>query len=182
VSFRVVLFFLWLAAAQALAQSEVAATGPALLDFEHPPQALVKMLPEQVAQVARVECSPSAQTIVAHDGWSWRYPGTYLSRPSIPAELPLDSRDREGSRYFTEFTATELTAADAIKHHETFVKNLPTYWETAPPARLVKLVAHNDLGHKFDAYFGFRSDGEGWVALCAPECAPEYVFLMKKID
>jgi hypothetical protein len=77
---------------------------------------------------------------------------------------------------------TELTAADAIKRHETFVKNLPTYWETAPPVRLVKLVAHNDLGHKFDAYFGFRSDGEGWVALCAPECAPEYVFLMKKID
>jgi len=182
VSIRVVLFFLWLAAARALAQSEGEASGSALLDCEHPPQSLVKMLPEQVAQVARVECNPSSQTIVAHNGWSWRYPGSYLTRPIIPADVPLGSRHRDGSRYFTEFTATELTAADAIKRHETFVKNLPTYRETAPPVRLVKLVAHNDLGHELDAYFGFRSDGEGWVVFCAPECAPEYLFLMHKID
>ena len=181
-SFRIVLFFLWLAAARALAQSEGEATGPALLDCEHPPQSLVKMLPEQVAQVARVECIPSSQSIVARDGWSWRYPGSFFDRPIIPAYAPMDSRHMGGPRYFTEFTATELTAADAIKRHETFVKNLPTYRETAPPVRLVKLVAHNDLGHELDAYFGFRSDGEGWVALCAPECAPEYLFLMQKID
>ncbi|MGH8758666.1 MAG: hypothetical protein ACREVW_04025, partial [Burkholderiales bacterium] len=66
-SFRVVLFFLWLAAAQGLAQSEVAATGPALLDCEHPPQSLAAMLPEPVAKVASVECNPSAQTIVARE-------------------------------------------------------------------------------------------------------------------
>ena len=181
-SFRVFWFCLWFAAAQALAQSEGEASGPALLDCEHPPQSLVKMLPEPVAQVARVECNPSAQTIVARDGWSWRYPGSFFDRPIIPAYAPMDSRQSGGPRYFTEFTATELTAADAIKRHETFVKNLPTYRETAPPVRLVKLVAHNDLGHELDAYFGFRSDGEGWVVLCAPECAPEYLFLMQKID
>ena len=67
---------------------------------------------------------------------------------------------RGGPRYFTEFTVTELTATDARKRHETFAKDLPTYRETAPPARLVKRVAHNDLGHELDAYFGFRSDGE----------------------
>ncbi len=77
---------------------------------------------------------------------------------------------------------TELTATDARERHETFAKDLPTYRETVPPARLVKLVAHNDLGHELDAYFGFRSDGEGWVVLCAPECAPEYLFLIQKID
>jgi hypothetical protein len=33
-----------------------------------------------------------------------------------------------------------------------------------------------------DAYFGFRSDDDGWVVLCTPECAPEYLFLMQKID
>lgn len=180
--FRVVWICLWLAGAQALAHSETEATGPALLDCGHPPETLVTALPEQVAKVASVECNPSAQTIVARDGWSWRYPGSFFDRPIIPAYAPMDSRHREGPRYFTEFSATELTAADARKRHETFAKDLPTYRETAPPVRLVKLVAHNDLGHELDAYFGFRSDGNGWVVLCAPECAPEYLFLIQKID
>ena len=181
-SFRVVLFFLWLAAAQALAHSEGETTGPALLDCEHPPESLAKMLPEPVAKVASVECNPSAQTIVARDGWTWRYPGSFFDRPIIPAYAPMDSRHSGGPRYFTEFRVTELTAADAGKRHETFAKDLSTYRETAPPVRLVKLVAHNDLGHELNAYFGFRSDGEGWVVLCAPACAPEYLFLMQKID
>ena len=181
-SFRVFWFCLWFAAAQALAQSEGEASGPALLDCEHPPQSLATVLPVQVANVASIECNPSAQTIVARDGWNWRYPGSYFDRPIIPAYAPMDSRHSGGPRYFTEFRATELTAADARKRHETFAKDLPTYRETAPPVRLVKLVAHNDLGHELNAYFGFRSDGEGWVVLCAPECAPEYLFLMKKID
>lgn len=181
-SYRVVLFFLWLAAARALAHSEGETASPALLDCEHPPDSLLTALPEQVAIVATIECNPSAQTIVPRDGWSWRYPGSYFDRPSIPAYAPMDSRQTGGPRYFTEFTATELSAADARKRHETFAKDLPTYREAAPPARLVKLVAHNDLGHEMDAYFGFRSDGGGWVVLCVPECAPEYLFLMQKID
>jgi len=182
VTFHVVLLFLSFAAAQALAHSESETSGPVLLDCEHPPQLLVKMLPEAVAKVASVECNPSAQTIVARDGWSWRYPGSFFDRPIIPAYAPMDSRQTGGPRYFTEFKATELSAADARKRHEMFAKDLPTYRETSPPMRLVKLVAHNDLGHEMDAYFGFRSDGGGWVVLCAPECAPEYLFLMQKID
>jgi len=182
VTFHVVLLFLSFAAAQALAHSEGETSGPVLLDCEHPPQLLVKMLPEALAKVASVECNPSAQTIVARDGWSWRYPGSFFDRPIIPAYAPMDSRQTGGPRYFTEFKATELSAADARKRHEMFAKDLPTYRETSPPMRLVKLVAHNDLGHEMDAYFGFRSDGGGWVVLCAPECAPEYLFLMQKID
>jgi len=182
VSFRIFCFFLGIVATQALAHSEGEGASPKLLDCEHPPQFLVKTLPEQVAKVASVECNPSAQTIVAREGWNWRYPGSYFDRPIIPAYAPLDSRHSAGPRYFTEFTAFDLNATDARQHHENFAKDLPTYQETAPPARLVKLVAHNDLGHELDAYFGFRSDGEGWVVLCAPECAPEYLFLMRKID
>jgi len=183
VTFRVVLLSLCFAAAHAaLAHSESETSGPVLLDCEHPPQSLVKMLPEAVAKVASVECNPSVQTIVARDGWSWCYPGSFFDRPIIPAYAPMDSRQTGGPRYFTEFKATELSAADASKRQELFAKDLPTYLEKAPPARLVKLVAHNDLGHESDAYFGFRSDGGGWVVLCAPECAPEYLFLMQKID
>jgi hypothetical protein len=182
VTFHVALLFLCFAAAQALAHSEGETSGPVLLDCEHPPRSLAKMLPEAVAKVASIECNPSAQTIVARDGWNWRYPGSFFDRPIIPAYAPMDSRQTGGPRYFTEFKATELSAADARKRHEMFAKDLPTYRETSPPMRLVRLVAHNDLGHEMDAYFGFRSDGGGWVVLCAPECAPEYLFLMQKID
>jgi hypothetical protein len=182
VRIRVFWYCLWFATAQALAHSEGEAGAPALLDCEHPPKSLVSILPEAVARVASIECNPSAQTIVPRDGWSWRYPGSFFDRPIIPAYAPMDSRQSGGPRYFTEFKATELSTADARQRHETFSKDLPTYRETAPPARLVRLVAHNDLGHQLDAYFGFRSDGGGWVVLCAPECAPEYLFLMKKIE
>ncbi len=181
-SFRVFWFCLWLAAAQPLAHSESENTGPTLLDCEHPPESLAKTLPAQVVEVASIECNPSAQTIVARDGWTWRYPGSFFDRPIIPAYAPKDSRYGEGPRYFTGFSATELNATEARMHHESFARKLATYLEMAPPVRMVKLVAHNDLGHELDAYFGFRSDGEGWVVLCAPECAPEYLFLMQKIE
>ncbi|HKQ26798.1 MAG TPA: hypothetical protein VJT81_20320 [Burkholderiales bacterium] len=180
--FRVVWFCLCLAAAQALAHSESKGTGPALLDCENPPESLASALPEQVARVASIECNPSAQTIVAREGWSWRYPGSFFDRPIIPAYAPMDSRQLGGPRYFTEFKATELSATEAMRRHERFAKDLPTYREKVPPIRLVKLVAHNDLGHELDAYFGFRSDREGWVVLCVPECASEYLFLMHEID
>ena len=167
---------------QALAHSEGETKGPALVDCEHPPEALAAASPESVAKVASIECNPSAQTIVAREGWSWRYPGSFFDRPTIPAYARMNSRHSGGPHYFTEFMVTELTATDAKKRHEMFANDLPTYREKAPPARLVKLVAHNDLGHELDAYFGFRSDGEGWVVVCAPECAPEYLFMMHKID
>ncbi len=96
-----------------------------LLDCEHPPQSLVKMLPEAVAKVASVECNPSVQTIVARDGWSWCYPGSFFDRPIIPAYAPMDSRQTGGPRYFTEFKATELSAADASKRQELFAGFAP---------------------------------------------------------
>jgi hypothetical protein len=183
VTFRVVLLFLCFAAAHAaLAHSEGETSGPGLLDCEHPPQSLVKMLPEAVAKVASDECNPSVQAIAAGDAWSWRYPGSFFDRPIIPAYAPMDSHQTGGPRYFTAFKATEFSVTGARKRHEMLAKDLPTYLEMAPPARLVKLLAHNDLGHELDAYFGFCSDGGGWVGLGAPECLPEHLFLMQKID
>ena len=127
-------------------------------------------------------CTPSAQLIVANEGWAWRFPGSFFDRPSIPAFSPVESRSEAGGRYFTGFTATELSDSEIAKLHETFVRTLVTYTDTSPPAHIVKLVARNDRGHPMDAYFGFKSPGEGWVALCAPECAPEFFFLINRHD
>ena len=125
---------------------------------------------------------PSAQMIVAQEGWSWRFPGSFFDRPSIPAYSPVGSRADAGGRYFTGFAATVLTDPQIRQLHETFSKTLATYSDAAPPARIVKLVASNDQGYAMDAYFGFRSSSEGWIALCAPDCAPEFFFLINRHD
>ena len=181
-SSRCLPLLLLVVALRAFARSEAEAPAPDILDCEHPPRKLVHVLPEQLAKAATVICTPSAQMIVAGEGWAWRFPGSYFDRPSIPAYSPLESRPQAGGRYFTGFKATELSGAEIKKLHDTFVKTLVTYPDAQPPARIVKLVARNDQGHPMDAYFGFRSQSEGWVALCAPACAPEYFFLIKRHD
>ena len=169
-------------ALQALADSEAQVPAGGLLDCEHPPKNLARTLPKQIAAMATILCMPAAQMIVARDGWVWRFPGSYFDRPSIPAYSPVESRADAGGRYFTGFKAKELSGGEIRKLHETFAKTLATYVHTTPPARVVKLVARNDQGFLMDAYFGFKSRTEGWVALCAPDCTPEFFFLTKRND
>ena len=153
-----------------------------LLDCEHPPADLARALPKSLTDAAALLCVPTAQMIVAREGWAWRFPGSYFDRPSIPAYTPVESRSAAGGRYFTGFEATELSRAEIKSLHESLVKALVTYSDAVPPERIVKLVARNDQGYSMDAYFGFKSQGEGWVALCAPECAPELFFLINRLD
>lgn len=179
-SSRCLSLLLLVVALQAFAHSE--ADGPAggILDCEHPPKDLNHTLPKQVAQAAAVTCTPSAQMIVANEGWVWRYPGSFFDRPSIPAYSPIESRPEAGGRYFIGFKATELTPGEIKKLHDSFTKTLATYADKTAPSRIVKLVARNDHGHSLDAYFGFKSASEGWVAVCAPACAPEFFFLINR--
>ena len=137
-------------ALQALAHSEARAPGGGLLDCEHPPKNLAHKLPKQIAASASMLCTPSAQMIVAGDGWVWRFPGSYFDRPSIPAYSPVESRADAGGRYFTSFKATELSGVEIRKLHETFAKTMATYADTMPPARVIKLVARNDQGYPID--------------------------------
>jgi len=181
-SSRCLPLLLLVVALQASAHSEAEAPAGGILDCEHPPRNLVHSLPEQIAMAATVICTPSAQMIVAGEGWSWRFPGSFFDRPSIPAYSPIESRPEAGGRYFTGFKATELSGSEIKELHETFAKLLVTYTDTSPPARIVKLVARNDQGHPMDAYFGFKSQSDGWVALCAPDCAPEFFFLINRHD
>jgi len=181
-SIRCLPLLLLVVALQAFAHSEADTGAGGLLDCEHPPKDLASTLPKQIAAMATVLCTPSAQMIVARDGWVWRFPGSFFDRPSIPAFSPVESRPEAGGRYFTGFKATELSGDEIRKLHETFAKTLATYTDAAPPARVVKLVARNDQGYPMDAYFGFKSQSEGWVALCAPNCAPEFFFLTNRHD
>jgi hypothetical protein len=156
--------------------------GEKLIDCEHPPANLKTSVPKVVSRVATIACTPPAQHIHAAKGWTWRYPANFFQVPTIPAYSPLDSRNEPAGRFFTGFDAVELDAAQLQEKHKWFGQHVVTYPGSQVPARLIKLVATNDLGHSLDVFFGFKTDKEGWVVLCAPECAPEFVFLMQKRD
>ncbi|MEO8005740.1 MAG: hypothetical protein ABI771_12585 [Betaproteobacteria bacterium] len=164
----------------AFAHSESAGTSEGLLDCEHPPKNIALKLPKDIAVAATIICTPSTQLISAKEGWAWRYPASYFDRPSIPAYAPALSRSQAGGRYFTGFKTSQLSKAEIDRLHVRFTGSLPTYSDRKPPARVVLLTAKNDLGHSVEAYFGFDSKDDGWVAMCAPECAPEYFFLINR--
>jgi hypothetical protein len=162
------------------AHSESAGTPDSGLDCEHPPKNIARKLPKDIAVAATIVCTPSAQLISAKDGWAWRFPASYFDRPSIPAYAPALSRSQAGGRYFTGFKASSLSKVEIDRLHARFTESLVTYADRKPPVRVVLLTAKNDLGHSVEAYFGFDSKDDGWVAMCAPECAPEYFFLINR--
>lgn len=156
--------------------------GYTVIDCEHPAANVATALPVAVASPARIECNPMRQSLVANEGWTWRYPGSYFDRPFIPAYAPQASWGHGGARFFTSFSAVELPEPEIRKQHEKFARELPTYRDKTAPARILKLVATNDLGHELEAWFGFRSGREGWVVICTPDCAPENFFLIEKAE
>ncbi|HWA13059.1 MAG TPA: hypothetical protein VHA15_08195 [Burkholderiales bacterium] len=171
------------AAGLAVAHSESDATGGyALIDCEHPGPKVATELPAEIAASGILQCTPSMHMIVANGVWNWRYPGSFFDRPFIPAHAPKASQGQAGARFFTRFETRELNAEQIRARHEQFAAELPTYPDTAPPARMLQLVAINDLGHELDAYYGFRSERDGWVVLCTPACATENMFLIEKAD
>lgn len=169
------------AAAPALAHPEEEVQGPSVIDCDHPPATMVRTLPAAFEGIGRLACSATGQSIVAHPDWSWRFPASIFVRPSIPAFTPAPSQVVVGARHFTGFEEADVPAAEAQALHRRFADTVPTYNQPEPPQSLKKLLAKNDLGHQFEIYFGLKSKRDGWVVLCDPECAPEYVFVVEKL-
>lgn len=171
------------AAGLAAAHSESeGASGFALIDCEHPAQNVATELPPEIAASGFLQCTPSMHMIVANGAWTWRYPGSFFDRPFIPAYAPQASQGQGGTRFFTRFETRELSPDEVRERHEKFVAELPTYREKVAPVRVLQLVAINDLGHELDAYFGYRSEREGFVVMCTPACATENMFLIEKVE
>lgn len=168
-------------AGPAFAHPEEDVQGPSVIDCDHPPATMVQALPAAFEGIGRLSCSASGQSIVAHPDWSWRFPASIFVRPSIPAFAPAESQVLVGARHFTAFEETDVSAAEAQALHRRFSDTVSTYNQPAPPESLKKLLAKNDLGHQFEIYFGMKSKRDGWVVLCDPACAPEYVFVVEKL-
>jgi hypothetical protein len=152
--------------------------GPALLDCDHPPADAVTRLPEAIRRFAELACLPNGQLIVAHEDWVWRYPASYFDRPLIAAYSPTESRMEPGARYFTSLAVEELSTEAAMKQNEALGRALPNYRTEPPPRSMLRMAAENELGHRFDVYFPMTDANNGWGAICAPECAPELLFMI----
>jgi hypothetical protein len=170
-----------LVAAQVFAHTEEEVQGPSVIDCDHPPETMIRTLPESFKSIGRLACSGTGQSIVAHPDWSWRFPASIFVRPSIPAYTPAESSGIVGARHFTGFEEVELSAAEVQALHRRFADTVSTYNKPAPPESLKKVLAKNDLGHAFEIYLGMNSKRDGWVVLCDPECAPEYLFVFEKL-
>ena len=139
---------------------------------------LADTFPELLKPYARIECD---QFIVNPANWQWRYPNSYFDRPYIPAFAPKPKKLVAGMRVFRQLAAEEISAAQAAELHETKFRKIRTYKQSQPPQRLIHLKATNDLGDSMDVWFGFLNDDTGWVSICAPVCAPEYLFLVERL-
>jgi hypothetical protein len=173
---------LFLPVMQVAAHSESENAGYPLLDCAHPAPNAATALPLAIGVSANLECTPAFYQIVANEGWTWRYPGSVFERPFIPAYAPRPSQGMGGVRFFTGFEVVELESGEVRSQHEEFARSLPTYRENVAPSRILRMAATNDLGHELSAFFGFRSEREGWVVVCAPDCAPENLFLIEKAE
>lgn len=127
--------------------------------------------------VAKIDCN---QFISSSDDWIWRYPNSYFDSPFISAFSPRTRKPEPGLRFFRRLSATEVDADQAQQAYDTIFKKIRTFPDKQPPKRLIRMNTVNDIKDESQAWFGFSSDDKGWVVICAPECAPEYLFLLEK--
>lgn len=139
---------------------------------------LAESFPDVLRPYARLECD---QFIVNPDNWQWRFPGSFFDRPYIPAFAPKPKRVVAGSRTYKQLSAEEIDKSQIAGLHESKFLKIRSYKQAQAPERLIKLRATNDLGDSMDVWFGLHSESKGWVAICAPVCAPEYFFLTERI-
>lgn len=158
-------------------QGEAADELPAM-DCDHPPSRAVGVLPEPVAQWTRLDCGLAGQLLMQGEGWVWHYPASWTDQVRIPAWLA--SHDGSGPRYFVSLSVQEHSGTAAARMDEQFARTLPNYRsqadEASKPTKALTLAAENDLGHKLQVNFVYRSDDDIWGVACAPDCNPEHVF------
>jgi len=152
------------------------------IDCAKPPADALKALPEPLAQWASLECLPIGHKLAQSAQWSWRYPGSWTTRPELPAWAPEVSRQHAGAKYFTSFRIDPMVADDVGAMHERLQKESAMYrfyFETRP-TQAYRIVGRNNLGHEFEVFVPVETDAKLWIFPCVPACRPEYAFMMER--
>jgi len=127
--------------------------------------------------MTNIDCN---QFISNNDDWIWRYPNSYFDRPFISAFSPRTRKAEPGIRFFRRISAYEADAAERQEAYETIFKNLRNFPDKQAPKKMIRMDTVNDIKDETQIYFGFNSEDAGWAVVCAPDCGPEYFFLIEK--
>ena len=133
--------------------------------------------PKVLDFMTNIDCN---QLISNNDDWLWRYPNSYFDRPFISAFSPRTRKPEPGLRFFRRISAYEADAAERQEAYETIFKNLRNFPDKQAPKKMIRMDTVNDIKDETQIYFGFNSEEAGWAVVCAPDCAPEYFFLIEK--
>jgi hypothetical protein len=127
--------------------------------------------------MAEIDCN---QFISSNSDWNWRYPNSYFDRPFISAFSPRTRKPEPGMRFFRRIAAYEVQGQDIQDAYDNIFIKLKNFPEKQLPKRLIRMDTVNDIKDETHIWFGFSSDDKGWAVVCAPECAPEYLFIIEK--
>ncbi len=151
-------------------------------DCEHPPADAVTELPGLLGTVGRLVCLPAGPGILANRGWSWRYTGSFFQLAVIPAHAHVDSAGMAPPFYFTKLATRELSPSEAAVVSERLAKQIETYRPDASPVAMTVVDATNNYGKSITVYMPMQSEQSGWLIVCAPQCRPDYVILVSRLE
>jgi len=179
---RIIFFILLCAGVAAFAHQDEPVTEVGAYDCEHPPEAAIKALPGLLGDAGRLVCMREGQRIVASKAWSWRFSGSFFSTPAVPAYAHVDSQAMTPPFYFKKVWKEELDGDEAAKRSEQLSKQIVTYRPAKEITGMTIVRAENNYGHVTEIFMPMQSETEGWAIVCAPECQPDYVILISKLE
>jgi hypothetical protein len=133
--------------------------------------------PKIIEFMSEIDCN---QFISSNSDWNWRYPNSYFDRPFISAFSPRTRKPEPGMRFFRRIAAYEVQGQDIQDAYDNIFIKLKNFPEKQLPKRLIRMDTVNDIKDETHIWFGFSSEDKGWAVVCAPECAPEYLFIIEK--
>jgi hypothetical protein len=151
-------------------------------DCEHPPADAVTDLPGLLGTVGRLVCLPTGPGILANQGWTWRFTGSFFELPSIPAHAHVDSAGMTPPFYFTELSARELNAGEAARVSEDLAKEVETYRPAGSLLGMTVVDATNNYGRSITVFMPMESEDNGWLIVCTPQCRSDYVIIVSKLQ
>ena len=151
-------------------------------DCEHPPADAVTDLPGLLGTVGRFACLPAGPGILANQGWTWRYTGSFFELPSIPAHAHRDSAGMPPPFYFTELSVRDLSASEAAQVSDKLRSEVETYRPGSSLAGMTVVDAINNYGRSITVFMPMESEENGWLIVCTPQCRSDYVIIVSKLE
>ncbi len=151
-------------------------------DCEHPPADAVTDLPGLLGTVGRFACLPAGPGILANQGWTWRYTGSFFELPTIPAHAHVDSAGMAPPFYFTQLSSRDLSASEAAQVSDKLRSEVETYRPGSSLVGMTVVDAINNYGRSITVFMPMQSNDNGWLIVCTPQCRPDYVIIVSKLQ